>query len=73
MCVLCSDCKCIFEKLIIVTSEVPSGLEREKGESKTEQSSDSNCHEDPGGIMVDGDARHPEGQGDSEDEHGNLK
>ena len=57
----------------VFTGEVPSGLEREECESKTEQGSDSNGHQDPGGIMIDGNAGNPQGQGDGEDEHGNLQ
>ena len=55
-----------------ITGEVPLGLEREEGESETEERGDANGHQDPVGVVVDGDARDPERQGEGEDAHSDL-
>ncbi len=61
-------------KIVVgLTGEVPLGLEWEEGESEAEESRDADGHQHPAGVVVDGDARHPERQGESEDEHRHLK
>ena len=55
-----------------LTGEVPLGLEREEGESEAEEGGDADGHQDPVDVVVDGDARDPEWQGQSEDTHRDL-
>ena len=56
-----------------LTCEVELGLEREEGKSEAEERRDSDGHEDPVGVVVDGDAGHPQGEREGEDGQSNLE
>lgn len=52
------------------TSEIESGLERKQGQSQAERGRDTNSHQDPRDVMVDGDTGHPHGTSQGKDTHG---
>ena len=64
-----SQCLFIF-KSSKHTCKINLGLEREQSQSQAERSRDTNGHEDPIDIIVDGNTGDPEGQGDGENSHG---